>query len=42
MDKMSGEMVPDNRPLRLDGSQHAKEEELRLFWSTKSVRDVAS
>ena len=39
--KMIDTIEPDDGPLRLDGTQHATEEELRIFWITNGVYGVA-
>lgn len=39
-DKTIEDTVLDDRPLRLDGTQRATEEELRIFSSTNDVYDM--
>lgn len=34
---MIDDIVTDYELLRLDGSQHATEEELKIFWSTNTI-----
>lgn len=39
---MIGDIVPDDGPFMMDGTQHASEEELRIFRNTNGDYDTAT